>query len=157
MAAQKGSDKIMENIIILIAFGFLKFLFSKNDENEKKRKPVPNTQGEKSFKNLQDKGRNLLTDWDNLVKEFQEKSYQVLDTGDEERSLDAGFEDIEKAYQNKDKSIIKSTNDFQFQDKIRNSEITDTPLDYNISFDKESLLQGIIMSEILDKPKALKR
>lgn len=162
----------MENIIILVIFAILKFVFNKEGKSEESQKTIIDSSKKvvevrknRTLEKTQSKGQSLLMGLDTLMKELQEKQpdvikkgpYEFLATEYEDKTLNQCYVDIKEEHEgygsHKVEKLIKSDIDNKIEDK----EIKNIVSDYDISFNKQSLLQGIIMSEILDKPKALKR
>ncbi|NLM04429.1 MAG: hypothetical protein GX214_05355 [Clostridiales bacterium] len=172
-------------IIVLLIFAIIKYL--SNREEKKKDIPkainidmdeienIPIEKKEKkSIETIGKKIPNLLTDLNTLIEEFEEKQNTMIRKVLKEKPNTIMMMDSDEVlnisdnnpqiyeYNNyivEERKKVKNIDNIkdEIKDRIKDEEIKDGMNDYDISFTRESLIQAIIMSEILDKPKALRR
>lgn len=158
----------MESIIVFVVIAILSSLFDKNKQQKRRTKTPTASQERETTNHRNPTGQGRLGD---LIKDFSDVFKERDITQHKQPSYDyeyteyEGYEVNKPQQQYQDNQEMKQEYDHQVKDKIKpvakniisEDEITDDNLDYDISFDEETLLKGIIMSEILDKPKALRR
>ncbi|AOY77557.1 hypothetical protein [Clostridium formicaceticum] len=160
----------MESIIIFIIFAIISSLFGKNKKNNKP--PVPReTNGESETPTINHKGRlgelfkELKGDFETVFKENtastemaeEEPVYETPYEYENYYEEDMQDKDLKTKQVLEQRQPMRETRESLQEKTIYENEIQEKPVNQGISFDEKALLQGIIMSEILGKPKALKR
>ncbi|AKL95793.1 hypothetical protein CACET_c23470 [Clostridium aceticum] len=149
----------MESIIIFVIFAVITSIFGNNKKANKSSTPQKNdTTRQHNRGRLGELLQELKGDFDQVFKEQpstpeEDIPYEYVDY-DQQHIEDSV---LETKYTLEESKPNKEYRNKPKQKNIYEDEIQESPLNHEISFDEETLLQGIIMSEILGKPKALRR
>ncbi len=147
----------MGNILTIVIIALLSSLFNKDKKVKQSKKRPEKPVQPAPRQNLQDLLREISSDINEVFgnKSFENKKtdFQEIQVPEHKEAgmynKEEGIESLKIARPPREKAILENV--------IVKDEIRDEIGDLDLSFDKKSLIQGIIMSELLGRPKALRR
>ncbi|WP_425446110.1 hypothetical protein [Dethiothermospora halolimnae] len=147
-------------VILSVVFIIIKNIFGKKD------KFTYDKQWEKEENTFVNKQNNLELEEKVQINEAEDKEYKDQDLAYENEEIDENMVNYQGAIDDEEKEIQeyldKSRKEYyeeepneEIVDIIKIGEINNNRVNYK--FDKDDLIKGIVMSEILSKPKSLRK